>query len=94
MAEKTGRRRVTFTLHAPEAEEVHICGSFNGWDPVCTPMKRGSNGEWRKDLLLPPGNYEYRFRVDGRWVDDPAAERRTPNPFGGTNALREVRPSA
>jgi hypothetical protein len=41
-------------------------------------------------VALPPGNHQYRFRVDGEWRDDPAAAVRVPNPFGGENAVRVV----
>jgi len=93
MASTMGRRRVIFTLEAPEASEVYLCGSFNDWDLTRTPMKRNGNGQWKAQLMLPPGTYEYRLRVDGEWTDDPAAEKHVPNEHGSTNCVREVLPS-
>lgn len=48
------------------------------------------DGKWAKELALPPGRYEYRFVVDGQWVDDPAAKESVPNPVGGFNAVLVV----
>ena len=69
------------------AREVCIAGSFNDWHPTVTPMIALGDGNWAKELALPPGRYEYRFVVDGQWVDDPAAKEAVPNPFGGLNAV-------
>jgi hypothetical protein len=55
--------------------------------PTVTPMIRLEDGKWAKELALPPGRYEYRFVVDGQWVDDPAATELIPNSFGTANAV-------
>ena len=86
--------RVCLGLTHPTAQKVCIAGSFNDWHPSVTPMVRLDDGEWAKELALPPGRYEYRFVVDGQWVDDPAATELIPNPFGTPNAVLEVRPAA
>ena len=74
----------------PQASEVCIAGSFNDWHPNATPMILLGDGRWAKELTLPPGRYEYRFVVDGQWVDDPAAKETVANPFGGFNAVLVV----
>jgi hypothetical protein len=53
-------------------------------------MIRLEDGKWAKELALPPGRYEYRFVVDGQWVDDPAATELIPNSFGTANAVLVV----
>jgi hypothetical protein len=53
-------------------------------------MKRDKKGTWKASFLLPPGRYEYRFRVDGVWQDDPNAHEWVGNPFGSQNSLRIV----
>ncbi len=78
---------VCLALTHPTAQEVCIAGSFNDWHPTATPMIRLEDGKWAKELALPPGRYEYRFVVDGQWVDDPAATERIPNSFGTANAV-------
>lgn len=82
---------VCLALTHPTAQEVCIAGSFNDWHPTVTPMIRLEDGRWAKELALPPGRYEYRFVVDGKWVDDPAATELVPNVFGSANAVLEVR---
>jgi hypothetical protein len=74
----------------PCAGEVCIAGSFNDWHPAAMPMVSLGDGKWRKELTLPPGRYEYRFVVDGQWMDDPTAKETVPNPFGGFNAVLVV----
>ena len=89
MPVKGTKKWTRFVLDAPGAREVYLCGSFNDWELTSIPMKRDRNGRWTARLLLHPGLYEYRMRVDGEWADDPTAER-VPNPFGTTNCWREV----
>ena len=78
----------------PCASEACIAGSFSDWHPAATPMISLGDGRWAEELALPPGRYEYRFVVDGQWVDDPAAKESVPNPFGGFNAVLFVTDSA
>jgi 5'-AMP-activated protein kinase regulatory beta subunit len=47
-------------------------------------------GRWVKELVLPPGRYEYLFVVDGRWQPDPGSAERVANPFGGENGVLVV----
>ena len=81
---------VCLELTHPTAQEVCIAGSFNEWHPSATPMIRLDDGKWAKELALPRGRYEYRFVVDGVWVDDPAATELIPNSFGTANAVLVV----
>ena len=83
------KKRAYFHLKAPDAREVKLCGSFNDWDTRSCPLKRDRKGVWRTSLLLEQGTCEYRFLVDGRWQNDPDAEK-TPNHFGTLNCVRVV----
>ena len=47
-------------------------------------------GRWVKELVLPPGVYEYRLVVDGRWMSDPQASETAPNSFGEFNSVLKV----
>ena len=85
-----GSQCVRLELARPDAQEVGVAGSFNDWHPSVTPMIRLDNGKWAKQLALLPGRYEYRFIVDGEWVDDPAATELIPNSFGTANAVLVV----
>lgn len=82
---KPKRRRVTFSLEAPEAKEAMLMGDFNKWNPKAHPMKRIKGGVWEKIVTLPPGRYEYKFLVDARWQNDPKNDQVCPNSFGTQN---------
>jgi len=85
------RKRVTLTIEAPHAETVLLMGDFNQWDEKKHPMKKGKHGKWEKIIMVPPGQYEYRFLVDGQWRNDPANEKICNNCFGSTNNILEVK---
>jgi hypothetical protein len=83
-------QEITFTVLAPEAREVSVVGSFNGWRPNATPLNNTGAGEWAVRLMLRSGQYEYRFAVDGRWSEDPRASQHVANPFGEFNSVLVV----
>ncbi|HKI70108.1 MAG TPA: glycogen-binding domain-containing protein [Verrucomicrobiae bacterium] len=83
-------KRIHFEYSLPAAESVAIAGTFNDWRPATAPMIAIGEGRWAKELLLPPGTYQYRLVVDGEWMCDPTAKERVPNPFGGENAICRV----
>jgi hypothetical protein len=83
-------QEITFTVLAPEAREVSVVGSFNGWCPNATPLNYTGAGEWSVRLMLRSGQYEYRFVVDGRWCEDPRASQHLANPFGEFNSVLVV----
>ena len=78
--------RVTFRLDYPSAQYVLVAGSFNQWNPTNIPLKKREKGYWSVTLILPPGRYEYRYIVDGRWMNDPKAEK-VPNEWGSENSV-------
>jgi 1,4-alpha-glucan branching enzyme len=88
--EKTKRRRVTFFLDAPDAQRVILMGDFNQWNEKTHPMKKESDGSWKKIIMIPPGRYEYRFLVDGEWWNDPNNHQICSNCFGTVNNILEV----
>ena len=82
-----GRRIVQVEFSHPAATAVGIAGTFNDWSPGATPMVPMGEGRWLKELVLPPGTYEYLFVADGEWLADPHALATAPNPFGGVNSV-------
>ena len=40
--------------------------------------------------MLRSGQYEYRFVVDGRWIEDPGASQRVASPYGGFNSILKL----
>lgn len=83
-------QEITLKFSSPQAREVKVAGTFNGWRPDATPLKNTASGEWAVRLSLRSGQYEYRFVVDGRWCEDPQAPRRGKNPYGGFNSILSV----
>jgi len=79
------RRRIAFSFEATTADEVILMGDFNNWNPKKHPMKKDENGKWTKAVILPPGQYEYKFLVDGKWKEDPQNDRICPNNLGTYN---------
>ncbi len=54
-----------------QARQVILAGNFNNWKTNDLPMNRVAGG-WELPYRFAPGNYEYKFIVDGRWMPDPA----------------------
>jgi hypothetical protein len=50
-------------------------------------MTHQKDGTYRKRLQLPPGQYRYKFLIDGQWFEDPEAEAQLPNAFGTLDSL-------
>lgn len=59
------------------AKEVFLVGSFNDWREFEWQMKKTVSG-WELPYTLADGNYEYKFKVDGKWITDPANEMSSP----------------
>ncbi len=85
--QKIKRRKVTFSLEAAKAGEVFLMGNFNDWNPKIHPMKADGNGIWNKTVMIPPGKYEYKFLIDGNWIEDPQNHQTCPNCFGTLNSV-------
>ena len=79
-----------FELEAGSAKEVLLAGDFTGWEKTPIKLRKGDRGTWRTTVLLAPGQYHYKFVVDGKWQDDPRAAIRRPNPYGTCNSIREI----
>ena len=90
MAEKDSKKRVTLKFADHDAKEVLVAGSFNSWDPSSRPLKKDAKGVWKTSMMLQKGVYEYRFVIDGQWVEDPTACEQRPNEFGGHNSVLVV----
>jgi 1,4-alpha-glucan branching enzyme len=85
-----GRKEVIFELQANSAREVLLAGDFTGWEKTPIRLRKGERGAWRTAVLLAPGQYHYKYVVDGTWQDDPCAPARCPNPFGTSDSVLEI----
>ena len=90
IAAPAGRKLVKITFVRAGCQSVSLCGDFNGWSPISTPLNQKEGGRWETLLTLAPGRYQYKFVVDGQWLHDPAAKTNVPNPHGSLNSVLEV----
>ena len=87
MAEREAKKRVTFKFSDSGANSVYIAGSFNSWDPSIRPLKKDAKGIWKTTITLTEGVHQYRFIVDGQWIEDPASPHKELNEFGSFNSV-------
>ena len=78
---------VSFEVDLPDAGAVALAGTFNGWDPDALPLTKGDDGLWRASIELEPGEYLYKFVVDGTWVEDPGNPESVDDGYGGVNSV-------
>jgi 1,4-alpha-glucan branching enzyme len=88
---KSGKQcRVTFSLpREVNAENVALCGDFNGWDNNDHIMKKLKDGSFSLTISLPAGrSYRFRYLLDGeRWENDWAADAYLPNSYGSEDSV-------
>jgi 1,4-alpha-glucan branching enzyme len=70
----------------PEAKQVIVTGSFNGWQTDNFVMER-KESKWTYSLFLKPGKHLYKFIVDGVWILDPANDLWEDNAEGTGNSI-------
>ena len=64
--------QVTFRYESSTANNVYLAGSMNGWSSTANKMEETEAGVFTCTLELEPGEYEYKFVVNGNsWVADP-----------------------
>jgi len=86
-----GRKKGTFRFQLEGfagVRRVELTGDFNGWKPV--RMRKSKDGKFVALVPLKPGRYEYKFIVDGRWMQDPDNELLIRNVYGTFNSLAVV----
>jgi 1,4-alpha-glucan branching enzyme len=86
-SEKT--KSVVFKIYCPDAKQVYLAGDFNGWDESSLPMIRREDGVWEISQDLKPGEYQYKYLVDGNWQTDSQQEM-VANQFGTMNNIIRI----
>jgi len=93
----------TFTyipLKDEEVASVSLRASFNSWGEW--PMEKQPDGTWSIIVDLEPGEYQYKFYINGKWPQDMSTARAggsvDPNAvgyindgFGGQNAICRIK---
>lgn len=76
--------KVTFTVPAEEANNVSVVGSFNEWNEKATPLKKLKNGSFKATVDLESNTaYEFRYLIDGNYVNETEADAFVWNEFAG-----------
>ena len=70
-------------------EKVQLAGSFTQWKPVEMEKNSAADEKWALKLDLSPGEYEFKFVVDGNWVCDELLPTKT-NEEGSKNNVITV----
>ncbi|MFY0714271.1 hypothetical protein J1D01_11375 [Seonamhaeicola sp. NFXS20] len=73
-----------------DAKHVILAGSFNKWNESLFKMNKTSTG-WELTLQMKPDVYQYRFIVDGQWMEDPHNPNKTKNEFGEYNSVINIK---
>jgi predicted esterase len=82
------REGLLFSYYSPGAKEILLAGDFNGWKGRETPLIKGKDDVWRTVLRLGPNrSYDYKYIVDGNWVNDPNNRDLNPDIAGGANSV-------
>ncbi len=89
-APKTAKKAVTFVYVGAPGRSVALAGCFNNWTTDKIMLDKKGNGEYSCRVMLEPGEYQYKFVVDGEWCLDSANPRFTPNEFGSLNSVLSV----
>ena len=85
------RRAVNFVYVSTPGRNVMLAGSFNNWQPEKELKDKDHTGVYQAQLRLYPGEYQYKFVVDGNWCLDAGNPNFTPNDFGTLNSLLIVK---
>lgn len=82
----------TFTIHAEKGKAVYLAGEFNKWDPTAKKMAfKAKSGIYTATVKLAPGEYQYKFVVDGTWCADPENANSVKNDQGTFNSVIVVK---
>ena len=89
---KPAAKVVTFTIHAEKGKNVYLAGEFNKWDPTAKKMAyKAKEGIYSATLKLAPGEYQYKFVIDGTWCADPENVDSVQNDQGTFNSVVTVK---
>lgn len=91
MVRLAGKKVTEFKFFSPQAKKVVLAGTFNNWDNKVLAAKKDSKGNWVVKANLKPGKYEYKFFVDGSWLNDPRCNSCVTNSFGTHNCTIEIK---
>ncbi len=76
--------KVTFSVDAKDASAVSVVGDFNNWDPTVGALSKLKNGTFKGVYdLNKDASYEFKYVIDGAFVNEPEADSFKWNDFAG-----------
>ena len=76
--------KVTFSVEAKEATSAAVIGDFNGWNPADGILSKLKTGTFKNTFDLPKdASYEFKYVVDGVYVNEPESDSFVFNEFAG-----------
>ncbi len=91
-AESSSTQKIaTIRFFDQEANSVSVIGTFNGWSPENSQLRKMGDGMWEISLHLAPGKYAYRFLVNNNTQSlDPRCPVQEPDGYGGRNSVMYI----
>ena len=76
--------KVTFSIEAKDATSAAVVGDFNGWNPAEGTLSKLKTGTFKNTFDLPKdASYEFKYVIDGVYVNDPESDSFVFNEFAG-----------
>ena len=76
--------KVTFSVAAKEASQVSVVGDFNNWNVAEGALSKLKNGAFKGVFNLnKDAEYEFKYVIDGAFVNEPEADSFKWNEFAG-----------
>lgn len=76
--------KVTFSVLAKEANQVSVIGDFNNWKIDEGVLSKLKNGTFKGTFEIgKDSTYEYKYVVDGNYVNEPEADSFKWNNYAG-----------
>ena len=76
--------KVTFSVEAKEANTASVVGDFNNWDQESGALNKLKNGTFKGVFdLNKEASYEFKYVVDGQFVNEPEADSFRWNDYAG-----------
>jgi len=77
--------KVTFSIAAKDANTASVIGDFNHWDATAGALGKLKNGTFKATFDLPKdASYEFKYLIDGAFVNDPEADAYQWNDYAGS----------
>ncbi len=83
---------VLFKYEDESANKVSVAGSFNNWNADANPLTQNEDGIWVTKIYLQPGNYEYKFLINGNWMDGANLILKVVQDADGSLKIPEIKP--